>query len=81
MKWINARNIENFIHYYRLDLIEIKRTGKTPQKWTTSEKKNIIKYGIIAKRSKAPGAPWILTPMVLNILEKIEALPNGDEGG
>ena len=81
MRWIKARTIENVIHYYRLDLEEMESTGETPEKWTTSEMKNIIKYGIIAKKSRSHGTPWSLTPMALDILEEMEALSNRNKGG
>jgi len=77
LRWIAQRNIENIVHFYRPELVELESTGETPKQWTSNEFKNIQRCGIITKKNKSPGTPWKLTPLARKILEELEASPNG----
>lgn len=65
--WLQQRNLENILHYFRDELIQIKK-GKAP-KLTTGERHTLLRYGFVSYKS---GKAMSITDYCKNRLEAVK---------
>jgi len=70
--WLKRRNDENLVWFFRDELAEIKRTGKTSL--GTIHRLKLIKDGLIAVVGAPASSKWVITEKAERLLETINAM-------